>query len=74
LSNLDFINRADAGGPRDLYKDKYQNYGNESRLLYTYKIKDNPQNLLLGFRYYKGLTNRQQGVGNSCQHRYPGRF
>jgi Fe(3+) dicitrate transport protein len=66
LGNLDFINRADAGGPRDLYKDKYQNYGNESRLLYTYKIKDNPQNLLLGFRYYKGLTNRQQGVGNSA--------
>lgn len=66
LGNLDFINRADAGGPRDLYKDKYQNYGNESRLLYTYKIKDNPQNLLLGFRYYKGLTNRQQGVGNTA--------
>ena len=65
LGNLDFINRADPGNARDLYKDKYTNYGNESRLLYTYKIKNNPQNLLLGVRYYRGFTDRQQGLGNN---------
>lgn len=65
LGDLDFINRPDPGLPRDLYQDKYTNYGNESRLLYTYNIKNNPQNLLVGFRYYRGHTDRQQGVGNA---------
>jgi Fe(3+) dicitrate transport protein len=64
LGDLDFINRADPGTDRDLYKDKYTNYGNESRLLYTYKIKDQQQSLLVGFRYYRGFTNRQEGLGN----------
>jgi len=61
---VDLISRPDLGGDRDLFKDKYTNYGNESRLLYTYKINETPQNLLVGFRYYRGLTNRQQGLGN----------
>lgn len=64
LGNLTFINHLDAGGDRDLYKDKYTNYGNESRLLYSYKINNNPQNLLVGVRYYKGYTDRQEGQGN----------
>jgi Fe(3+) dicitrate transport protein len=65
VGNLDLINRIDVGGDRNLYKDKYTNYGNESRLLYTYTINNNPQNLLVGIRYYKGLTNREQGLGNN---------
>jgi len=69
VGNLDYINRQDNGAlsdqHRDLYVDKYNNYGNESRLLYTYKIGNNPQNLLLGMRYYHGHTNRQQGKGNT---------
>jgi Fe(3+) dicitrate transport protein len=68
VGNLDYINRQDNGAlsdpNRDLYVDKYNNYGNESRLIYTYKIGGNPQNLLLGLRYYHGHTNRQQGKGN----------
>jgi Fe(3+) dicitrate transport protein len=60
----DLISRPDLGGDRNLFKDKYTNYGNESRLLYSYKINGTPQNLLVGLRYYKGLTNRQQGLGN----------
>jgi len=60
----DLISRPDLGGDRNLFKDKYTNYGNESRLLYTYKIGEQTQNLLVGLRYYKGLTNRQQGFGN----------
>ena len=65
IGNLDYINRADNGADRNLFKDKYNNYGNESRLLYTYNIAGTPQNLLVGFRYYHGHTNRQQGYGNS---------
>jgi Fe(3+) dicitrate transport protein len=64
LGNLDFINRADPGTPRDLYKDNYTNYGNENRFLFTYKVGNNPQNLLLGVRYYRGFTDRTQGLGN----------
>jgi len=64
LGDLDFINRPDPGLPRDLYKDKYSNYGNETRLLYAYNINNNPQNLLLGVRAYRGHTDRQQGIGN----------
>jgi len=62
---LDYINRPDNGADRNLYKDKYKNYGNESRLLYTYKLGSNPQNLLVGFRYYRGHTDREQGLGNN---------
>ncbi|GAB4046591.1 TonB-dependent receptor domain-containing protein [Spirosoma litoris] len=65
LGNLDYINRLDPGLSRDLYKDNYNNYGNESRLLYTYKLNGNPQNLLVGLRYYRGNTDRSQGLGNS---------
>ncbi|WP_426671190.1 TonB-dependent receptor domain-containing protein [Mucilaginibacter sp. McL0603] len=65
LGNLDFINRADPGGDRQLFKDKYTNFGNESRLLYSYKIGNESQNLLVGFRYYDGHTHRQQGLGNN---------
>jgi Fe(3+) dicitrate transport protein len=61
----DLISRPDLGGDRDLFKDKYTNYGNESRLLYTYKINEMQQNLLVGMRYYRGQTNRQQGLGNN---------
>ncbi|CAM4298554.1 Fe(3+) dicitrate transport protein [Pedobacter westerhofensis] len=65
LGDLDFINRPDPGLPRDLYKDKYTNYGNETRLLYAYNLKNNPQNLLIGLRTYRGHTDRQQGIGNN---------
>jgi Fe(3+) dicitrate transport protein len=65
VGNLDYINHADPGGDRNLYVDKYNNFGNESRLLYTYKIANNPQNLLIGVRYYHGHTNRRQGLGSA---------
>jgi Fe(3+) dicitrate transport protein len=64
IGDLDLINRIDVGADRDLYKDKYTNYGNESRLLYSYKIENETQNLLVGFRYYHGHTVREQGLGN----------
>ena len=61
---VDGINRPDLGGDRNLFKDQYKNYGDESRLLYTYMIGRDSQNLLVGFRYYRGQTDRQQGLGN----------
>ncbi|WP_316844142.1 TonB-dependent receptor [Pedobacter psychrodurus] len=67
LGNLDYISRADPNDDRNLFKDKYGNYGNETRLLYSYKLKGNPQNLLLGLRYYHGHTDREQGLGNNAK-------
>ena len=51
----------DPGGPRNYRTDNYWNWGNETRLLYTYH-----KNVLLGgLRFYHGYTNRQIGLGNS---------
>jgi Fe(3+) dicitrate transport protein len=60
LGLLTFINRADDGSDRNLYIDHYHNWGNETRLLYQYKAGT----ALLGFRYYSGHTEREQGYGN----------
>lgn len=65
IGNLNYINRADDNSDRNLFKDRYENYGNESRLLYTYKIGAQPHNLLTGIRYYHGFTDRQQGLGSN---------
>ncbi len=65
LGLLTFINRGDDGSDRNLYIDHYHNWGNESRLLYQYKIGSVSSTALLGFRYYDGHTNRQQGYGNA---------
>jgi len=65
LGILTYINRADDGSDRNLYIDNYHNWGNESRLLYQYKLGDLGSTALAGFRYYDGHTNRQQGYGNN---------
>jgi Fe(3+) dicitrate transport protein len=65
IGNLNYINRADDGSDRSLFKDRYENYGNESRLLYTYKIGEQLHNLLTGVRYYHGFTDRRQGLGSN---------
>ncbi|HEY0273655.1 MAG TPA: TonB-dependent receptor [Chitinophaga sp.] len=66
LGILTFIDRADNGeADRDLYVDHYHNWGNESRLLYNYNTGKTTSTLLLGFRYYQGHTDRQQGFGNN---------
>jgi Fe(3+) dicitrate transport protein len=52
--------------PREYRTDTYHNWGNESRLIYTYNNKsENPFVLLGGLRYYQGNTNREIGVGNT---------
>jgi Fe(3+) dicitrate transport protein len=56
----------DPGGPREYRTDNYYNWGNESRLIYTYHSHSgNPFVLLGGVRYYSGYTDRQIGLGNS---------
>jgi Fe(3+) dicitrate transport protein len=65
LGLLTYINRADDGSDRNLYIDNYHNWGNESRLLFQYKLGGLGSTALVGFRYYDGHTNRQQGFGNS---------
>ena len=64
LGLLTFINRADDGSDRNLYIDQYRNWGNETRLLYPYRLGKVKATALVGMRYYQGHTNRQQGYGN----------
>ena len=72
---LTFINRADDGtADRNLYIDHYRNWGNESRLLYTYDLGSLPSTALIGVRYYKGHTHREQGFGNNGSTGYKGDF
>jgi Fe(3+) dicitrate transport protein len=56
----------DPGGPRNYRTDNYRNFGNETRLVYTYNKKNNnPSVLLGGIRLYDSYTNRQIGLGNA---------
>ena len=49
---------------RDLIVDFYQNIGNETRLLHKYRINSQPSAFLVGFRAYRGFTEKQQGFGS----------
>ena len=64
LGNLSRIDRPDFGGERDLLKDDFQNWGNETRLMHYYYLGQQTSVLLTGFRYYNGFTNRRQGLGS----------
>ncbi|MCC8411196.1 TonB-dependent receptor [Mucilaginibacter sp. UR6-1] len=62
LGILNYIDRPDPGGPRDLLDDTFKNYGSELRLLHQYKLAGKQvSTFLLGARVYKGLTLRNQG-------------
>lgn len=63
LGNLQRIDRLDQGGPRDLLKDDFRNFGNETRLIHRYPLRDDISVLLVGTRYYQGFTQRRQGLG-----------
>ena len=66
LGILTYINRADDGtADRNLYVDHYRNWGTETRLLYQYNTGKQLSTALVGMRYYKGRTHRQQGFGNN---------
>lgn len=64
VGNLSRIDRIDFGGERNLLKDDYLNWGNETRFIHRYPLFDNISVLLAGTRYYSGFTHRMQGNGS----------
>lgn len=64
LGNLQRIDRLDFGGERDLLKDNYKNWGNETRLVHRYPLLNEISVFLIGMRYYNGFTHRRQGNGS----------
>jgi Fe(3+) dicitrate transport protein len=64
LGNLSRIDRPDFGGDRNLFKDSYTNWGNETRLMHHYYLGGDMSVLLTGIRYYDGFTHQRQGLGN----------
>lgn len=65
VGNLGRIDRVDGGGPRDLLKDDFRNWGNETRLIHRYPLLAGPAVVLVGARYYEGFTHRRQGLGSA---------
>lgn len=59
LDGPDFTNR-------DLLVDFYQNFGNETKLLYRYTLNKLPSALLIGSRIYHGNTTKKQGFGSKA--------
>lgn len=53
--------RDDTSANRNLMRDNYKNFGAEARLLHRYVLGEKNHHLLVGVRYYKGRTNREQG-------------
>ncbi len=73
LGNLQRIDRLDHGGERDLLKDDFQNWGNETRLIHRYPLFDGISVFLAGTRFYNGYTHRRQGdgpAGSKAEFRY----
>lgn len=58
------INRPDPGLEREYLVDQFNNFGNETRLMYSYTMFELPATTLIGARYYQGKTNRRQGIGS----------
>ncbi len=65
LGILDQITRADEGKERNLLSDDFKNIGAEMRFLQYYKLGKNLSVFLVGGRYYRGFTQRNQGFGDS---------
>lgn len=62
LGVLSYINRPDNGGNRDYMSDVYSNFGSEARFIHQYPLfKGQRSTVLVGMRYYRGLTKRKQG-------------
>ncbi|MEL6668967.1 MAG: TonB-dependent receptor, partial [Bacteroidota bacterium] len=50
---------------RTLITDDFRNFGSEARLLHQYNFKGENAALILGMRYYNGLTRRKQGFASA---------
>lgn len=65
LGNLGRIDRIDDGLERNLFVDDFSNFGSELRLIYNYRLGKQENAFLIGGRYYKGFTDRKQGLGSA---------
>ena len=65
VGNLGRIDRIDFGGNRDLLRDTFRNWGNETRLIHRYPMRGDLSVFLIGTRYYDGITDRRQGEGSA---------
>src|SRR5690606_16227138 len=70
LGNLDRIDRADIGGPRDLFADEFTNYGGELRFVHNYTAMGAPAALVLGTRFYRGLPIEGRAWGRRGTRRH----
>jgi Fe(3+) dicitrate transport protein len=64
LGELGPINRPDPMRERELIEGKYRNFGQEIRLLHRYDIAGKPATLIVGTRFYSGLTENRQGLAS----------
>ncbi|MES2396530.1 MAG: TonB-dependent receptor [Bacteroidota bacterium] len=64
---LGLINRVDPMTERNLLQDKFRNVGAELRYAVQYNFMKSVSTLLVGGRYYRGLTLRKQGFGNDSK-------
>ncbi|WP_230679840.1 TonB-dependent receptor [Pontibacter sp. 172403-2] len=64
LGYLEKINRPDPLEERLLLKDRFNNLGNETRLIHRYDFLNTFSTLLVGVRYYHGFTVQEQGDGS----------
>ncbi len=68
LGNLAQIDRTDNPNEnRTLISDDFTNFGTEARLLHYYNLKNTTAALLVGGRFYRGLTNRKQGDATAAE-------
>jgi Fe(3+) dicitrate transport protein len=51
---------------RTLISDGFRNFGAEARLLHEYQLREREATLIVGGRYYNGLTRRQQGAASAA--------
>ena len=65
LGLLDRIDWPETGQQRDLLLAKFNNFGNETRLIHRYLIGKSESVFLLGIRWYRGFTVKEQGLADS---------
>ena len=65
LGVLDRIDWSDQGFQRDLMTSTFSNIGSETRFLHRYLIGKSESALLVGARFYKGHTVKEQGTADA---------
>ncbi len=63
LGILSPVNVTDFGDKRDLIDGRFQNIGNETRILHRYRIGAQEHSVIAGIRMYRGHSIARQGEG-----------